>query len=219
VSALVVACLDVGSARKTGWAVLANGKFRTGTEIATLAVELGGDLAIGRSIALGFECPLYVPVRADPAELLQQREGEDGRPWSAAAGAGVLVAGLAQMRWLMSKLKEGYPKLRGTTRWSQLLEGESQLFLWEAFVCSERNAAVLPALVLDRSEHEQDAAIATKAFCDRMGAAATPASDLLDGSVLSLAGMQLIAAQLTEDLSLLTESCIVVKVGKPRRPQ
>jgi hypothetical protein len=102
VSALVVACLDVGSPRKTGWAVFADGKLRTGTEIATLAVELGGDLAIGRSIALGFQCPLYVPVRADPAELLQQREGEGGRPWSAAAGAGVLVAGLAQMRWLMS---------------------------------------------------------------------------------------------------------------------
>jgi hypothetical protein len=215
---LVVACLDVGSATNTGWAVLSDGKLRTGTDIETFAVELIEELRIGRSIALGFECPLYVPVRANPADLLQQREGERGRPWSASAGATALVAGLAQIRWLMSKLNQGYSTLRGTTRWSQLIGGESQLFLWEAFVSSEGDPLAVPAAILDGSVHEQDAAIAAETFFGRVCAEATPSSDLVGGSALSLAGMQLIAAQLTEDLSLLHESCIVVRVAKPRRP-
>jgi hypothetical protein len=219
VHALVVACLDVGSATNTGWAVLSDGRLRTGTDIETFAVKLVEELRMGRSIALGFECPLYVPVRANPVDLLQQREGERGRPWSASAGATVLVAGLAQIRWLMSKLKQEYSTLRGTTRWSQLIDGESQLLLWEAFVSSEGSLSTVPAVVLDRSVHERDAAIAVEAFFERVCADAAPESDLMgDGSALSLAGVQLIAAHLTEDLSLLHETCTVVKVGKARRP-
>lgn len=123
VRALVIACLDVGSATNTGWAVLSDGILRTRTDVETYAVELAEELRIGRPIALGFESPLYVLVRANPVDLLQQREGERGRPWSASAGATVLVAGLAQIRWLMSRLKRGNPTLRGTTRWSQLIGG------------------------------------------------------------------------------------------------
>jgi hypothetical protein len=58
-----------------------------GAEIRGLVAAVERDLfADGRQIAVGFECPLFVPVPQDPLRLGVAREGEGDRPFSATAG-------------------------------------------------------------------------------------------------------------------------------------
>jgi len=49
--------------------------------VIALADAVTDDLDAGLPVALGFECPLFVPV-PDEAELLgSAREGDGNRPW------------------------------------------------------------------------------------------------------------------------------------------
>lgn len=62
--------------------------------VQTLAVSLRNG-----PLALGFEAPMFVPIRTDPKRLTAARSGEVGkglpsRPFSASAGATSLVIGL-----------------------------------------------------------------------------------------------------------------------------
>jgi hypothetical protein len=36
--------------------------FETGSDMAAMAVRLAADLSAGRRVALGFECPLFIPI-------------------------------------------------------------------------------------------------------------------------------------------------------------
>src|SRR6266540_1033323 len=65
----VVYCADIGSVPngRFGWArsepdETTIERHRGGTEIIDLADGVGEDLAAGQPVALGFECPLFVPV-------------------------------------------------------------------------------------------------------------------------------------------------------------
>src|SRR4051794_5118017 len=100
---LAVYAVDVGSVsqQKLGWAraygpggrVDANAEE---TDIRRLVDELETDIRNNRPIALGFECPLYVPVPADPQRLGKARVGEGNRAWSAGAGTGALATRLVE---------------------------------------------------------------------------------------------------------------------------
>src|SRR5919198_1284848 len=112
---LAIYCADVGSVpnRRFGWARGEAGgeieRHRGGSEIADLVDAVGNDLGAGRSVALGFECPLYVPVPEDPILLGAARSGEGGRSWSAAAGAGALGTGIVQAAWILERLRQSRP--------------------------------------------------------------------------------------------------------------
>jgi hypothetical protein len=56
------------------------------TEIIELVQSVADDLDAGRSLALGFECPLFVPVPEEALRLGMARAGETNRSWSARAG-------------------------------------------------------------------------------------------------------------------------------------
>lgn len=218
IEALVCACLDVGSIRagNIGWAVLRDGRCEQGGDLVRFVDVLVAVLDDARPLALGFECPLFIPARDEVADLLRPRAGEGNRSWSAGAGATVLAAGLAEAYWTLCRLHERCPGVRGTTRWNEFVAGSAQLLVFEAFVSSGAKAGARQPEDRDAaSPHERDAAAAARAFLARARGEAAGTSDITAGRVLSLAGLQLLASGLSDDVALLHESCIVVKAAKP----
>jgi hypothetical protein len=105
VETLSVYCTDVGSIKQgnCGWA-RAEVPTRTvdrdrggGTEIAELVNAISDDLASGVPVALGFECPVFVPV---PQRLGAARPGEGGRSFSAGLESGVAGAAYYQQPYV-----------------------------------------------------------------------------------------------------------------------
>src|SRR4051812_32847804 len=109
---LVVFCADVGSVStgNFGWA---RSEPRDGTVVehdssspAGLADAVASELEQRRPVALGFECPLFVPVPAAATALGAGRNGEGDRAWSAGAGTGALATGVVQAAWVLDVIKQ-----------------------------------------------------------------------------------------------------------------
>ncbi len=137
---LVVFCADVGSvtAGNFGWA-------RTETESsavterdtsrpADLACAVAEELLAANPVALGFECPLFVPVPAADKALGAARAGEGNRAWSAGAGSGVLATGLVQVAWILRAIRDRCPHHRLFMDWDEFAHQGQGLLVWEAFV-------------------------------------------------------------------------------------
>src|SRR5437867_2964803 len=105
---LKIYCADVGSisTQKFGWAAKSSGWADSGTSIEKLGSSIAADLESDSPVALGFECPLFVPFVAQSSRLGCSREGEGSRPWSAHAGAASLATGLVQVTWLLNRVRE-----------------------------------------------------------------------------------------------------------------
>ena len=73
---LVLHCADIGSVKKGnfGWARLsedAGATCSTGRDIGQFVERVADDLNAGAHVALGFECPLFVPLsKTRPACLV-----------------------------------------------------------------------------------------------------------------------------------------------------
>jgi hypothetical protein len=163
---IAVYCADVGSIGRSnfGWArrqsdsperISAEGGEEAITDFAD---HLAEDLAAGMRVALGFECPLFVPVPDDPAALARSRVGEGSRAWIASAGASALGCGLVESAWVLRHLRESRPDDVATTDWRAFADGHAQLFLWEAFVSGTGKAV----------SHAGDAEIAVDCFIKAM---------------------------------------------------
>src|SRR5438132_295798 len=103
---LNIYCADIGSVSKCNFGWYGDRDGSGGSDIGELADRVARDLQDQRPVALGFECPLFVPVVADPQSLGCGRLGEGSRSWSAGAGAGVLATGLVQVVWLLQQIRE-----------------------------------------------------------------------------------------------------------------
>jgi hypothetical protein len=83
---LSIACADVGSVAtaRFGWAIRDQPdgieEAPDSGSITAFADAVIARLRLGRSVALGFECPLFVPLRTEPSELTRRRAGEGNRP-------------------------------------------------------------------------------------------------------------------------------------------
>jgi hypothetical protein len=135
----VIYCADIGSVanRRFGWARteatrLEIDRHHGGTEIGELVDAVSADLAAGRAVALGFECPLYLPVPEPPLRLGRAREGEGNRSWSAGAGAGALATGAVQAAWILRELRQRGPATPAYLDWTQFERAGRGLSLWEA---------------------------------------------------------------------------------------
>src|SRR5882724_2340276 len=104
-----VAVIDIGKPGKNlGWAVQGpqfndqGGDLDACIEVIAKALEVG-------VVALGFEAALFVPMRASPAELTKARVGKCvngiSRPFSAGAGASVLVTALVVVPYVLTELR------------------------------------------------------------------------------------------------------------------
>lgn len=200
---LAVICADVGSikAKKFGWAAsLPDGAEFSGTEITDFAKTIAQQLQHGNKVALGFECPLFVPIRDNPVEVNGARSGEGNRPWSAGAGTGALATGIVEVLWVMNEVTRYLGQSpTATVEWNEFLHSDS-VFLWEAFVTSSAKGAA----------HEEDAEIAVKQFVQSLP------NPLLhnaveEKSVLSLVGAAALRSGWSNSQSILEKPCLVIK--------
>jgi hypothetical protein len=90
---------------------------RGGQVIDDLIEAVAEDLGHGVSVALGFECPLFVPVPEDPLRLGRARVGDGNRAWSAGAGTGAMATGLVQAAWGLRRLRERAPAEHAFVDW------------------------------------------------------------------------------------------------------
>jgi hypothetical protein len=205
VSDVVVAAVDVGKLANIGWWRISGRAAAGGRDLDELASVLAEDLNAGRSVALGFEAPMFIPTPATTAGLGRQRVGEAGRPWCAGAGSSALAFGVQQAAYTLHAIAGRLDRpIQAGVDARALVEGTALLVVWEAFVSGTAKdcEAVDP--------HVDDARAAAGEFHRRL-ATATVASDIDESAVLNLAAAALIAAGLTTDTSLLRVPCVVVK--------
>lgn len=210
-STLRVYCADIGSVASGnfGWARESGPGGDTeirrgGEEIVDLAQVVATDLADGLPVALGFECPLWVPLPVDHLQLGRKRPGEGDRPWSASAGAAVLVTGLAEVTWILREIRKRLSVAPTFfLDWSAFMQRGSGIFLWEAFVTKDAKVGT----------HADDAAAAVSHF---IGALPNPTLlDLgSDGEVHSLLGASLVRAGWSIEPALLSQPCLVLRATK-----
>ena len=203
---LTVCCADVGSvaAGNFGWALrdYPHPMIEVAAEasIEDFSDSISERIERGHHVALGFECPLFVPIRNDANRLTQARTGEGNRPWSAGAGCGSLATGLVQAIWILRRIRDSARRpVEATLSWSEFATGSSQVFLWEALVT--RKAKV--------DTHHGDAGVAVEAFCDSLPDPTT-ANAVSDDMVLSLIGAAALRSGLSDRPDILREPCLVL---------
>jgi hypothetical protein len=201
----VIAAVDVGKLSNVGWWRIDDERASGGRDLDDLAAALTIDLNAGRPVALGIEAPIFIPAPATTAGLGRQRVGEAGRPWCAGAGTIALAFGVQQSTYLLHRIAERMTTpVRGGVDVEAFLAGRLDLLVWEAFVSAGSK---------DRSvddPHVWDARAAAEEFAKRADTGAVT-TDIADTSVLNLAAAGLIAAGFTDDPSVLTAPCVVVR--------
>jgi hypothetical protein len=198
---LAIFAVDVGSKSNFGWACEFENKSETGETIEQLATKIVEMANHGVYLALGFECPLFIPCPKDGKDLGKQRKGEKGKPWSAGAGSTVALIGLQQLCWLLRKVFTslgGSPL--GTLDWTEFQKGGQQLFLWEAFVSGGSKTG----------SHVGDPLAAARAF---RSALPNPAisSFVTCEEPISLAGLALYGTGWSKDPAILHQPTLVLK--------
>ncbi|MBE7467272.1 MAG: hypothetical protein HS116_27675 [Planctomycetes bacterium] len=212
-----VFCADIGridpkeSRNRFGWAGRRAGVVDEtpprGHYPAELAEAVVAELGKGSKVALGFECPTFVPVDTDHFMLTKARKGEGNRPWSAGAGAASLAAGLSEIAWTLQRIKE----LMLLKNWrapeiyldpQEFHEAAKGLLLWEAFVTNK------PA----PTDHADDATAAVNAFCAAWpGLAQADVFAAEDRTVFSVTGAAILHAGFTDDVGLLWKKCVGIR--------
>jgi len=203
---LAVYCADVGSvsAGRFGWA---RSKPATGFEEtydtsmpSDLVDAVCAELHAGNPVALGFECPLFVPVPRDQTALGRARVGEGNRSWSAGAGTGALATGLVQAAWVLESIRRHHPDEQLWFDYASFSATGSGLLVWEAFVTSTAKG----------SSHIDDAAIAIDAFVSALSESRR-VSAVTAERPLSLIGAAAIWAGWSTDDDLLHASPLVIR--------
>jgi hypothetical protein len=197
-------CADIGSVKggRFGWfGIGLDGYAAPGNSIEELASAVAEKIRSGGKVALGFECPLFVPLRDEPMKLTNARSGEGNRSWSAGAGCGALTTGLVEVTWLLEKIRAYTPKSAAAfLDWKAFEKADSGLFLWEAFVTGKAKG----------SGDAHDAEIAVQTF---LSAYPNPdsANAISERRVFSLVGASVLWAKWSEDLQYLSKPCLVIK--------
>ena len=211
---LAIYCADVGSvsSEKFGWAHMEGKRQREGTDMAVLAVDIACALGEARKVALGFECPLWIPVASDPKDLTKARKVDGNRAWSAAAGAASLVTGLTQVPWILDEVRRQLTEREARVPqayldWMAFSKADSGLFLWEAFVTGETKASKSPGANGDSA----DAMVACREFAARLPNPTGDSAAEPEGCVRSLIGGALLWAGWPADMALLSTPCMVVR--------
>lgn len=199
---LDIFCADIGSVKagRFGWSARTADGESSGTDIEALCTAVVESLNAQRPVALGFECPVFVPVRLNPMDLTKARSGEGSRPWSAGAGTGAMATGLVQVTWMLGKILELMQDQPAVWMdWSSFRQAGQGLLLWEAFVVDKSKG----------HSHCDDAKIAVDAFA-RCLPDPSKHNLVVEPSVLSLLGAALLRSGWCVDPSVLAEPCLVI---------
>lgn len=199
-----VLCIDVGGPAKIGWAdnTGATGATGAGPELGAALDRVSTLLREGRSVALGFEAPIWTPRRADLLRITSRRGGIEttyNRPWSAGAGTGALGAALALMPWSFARLREVAGDVSVTVDLERFRSGAASLFVWEAFVSGIGKGA----------SHHDDALLAVQTFLARWPEVS---SDVPPEPALNHAISAAIASGLRAEVAEISMPAVVVGV-------
>lgn len=204
---IIIFCIDVGAVRNIGYARVSGADVTTGTDLDELLALIVRDLGAGGRVALGFECPAFIPYPVATAGLCKARIGEGNRSWCAGAGPFALAIGAHEAAHVLRDIAEGAARqLRVGYDDQALLAGELDLLVWEAFV-SNKAPSPDPA-----AAHMADARAAALEFRRRLDTGRVE-TDILDTEVFNLVGAAILRAGLSDDLGLLNLPCIVVKAA------
>jgi len=205
---LRVFCADIGSVStgRFGWAAAnADGEMReSGSDICELARRVASHLNSGAPTAVGFECPLFVPLREEPSRLTKARKGDGSRAWSAGAGTGALATGLVEVSWILREVRRELSREVACHLDWRAFNASGGLFLWEAFVSGEAKPQV------ESNPHAADAMAAVEAFVDALPDP-TSMNAIEESDVISLVGMALLRTGWTRDVESLGTPCLVIK--------
>jgi hypothetical protein len=206
---LIIYCADIGSVSRGnfGWARLmaeeCRGACTTGRDIGEFADGIASDLNSGAHVAVGFECPLFVPVPEDPQGLTSARPGERDRAWSAGAGAASLATGLTETIWILVRVKLKTSFAQAVfVKWHPFLATTGGLFVWEAFVTKAAKA----------DTHHGDAELAVMSFRDSLPDPEKQNAVVCAGRVRSLIGAALMQAGWVKEPEWLDKACLVIRV-------
>ena len=136
-SSLSIFAVDVGRPKKLGWARRCGANRSVGQDAQHLADAMAHDARARLSIALGFECPLFLPIAKEPLNLLSARCGEHDRSWSASAGASATTAGIVTLSWVFRRFAESVGTVPSLfSDWDCFSQSRElyKVFVWEAFV-------------------------------------------------------------------------------------
>jgi hypothetical protein len=191
-----VAVVDIGSLKNLGWAVQGPRVEEKGADIDALVEALTAAINAG-PLALGFEAPMFVPYGREPSSLDKGRQCDGDRAFSAAAGACVLTKALVIVPYILQQLRKRARDARPTFKWLEPLLGRD-LLLFEAFVTHT-----------SESSHIECAQLALTKF-QKMRRDGTLQSAEQEPT-LNLLGAILLRMRWTDDLTVLSEPCLVVR--------
>ncbi len=152
----------------------ANGASSAFKDIEELVKRLSNTLERGRKVALGFECPLFIPVREDPRKFTRKREEDEQTAWSAGPAATVLVTGMAEISWTLDNL---FKQLKGNVpavffSFEDFLRHEAPaIFFWEALVSGKGKEVETSCKNSNEDQektHVQDACRGVEAFLRKL---------------------------------------------------
>lgn len=200
----LVVCADVGSVAKGNFGWWSSTK-ESGNSPATLATHVANALNDGTPVALGFECPLFVPLVEDEQKLTSARPGEGNRAWSAGAGCGALATGLVQVAWVLQAIRRQILcPVPAFVDWASFASSGSGLLLWEAFVTGPSKL----------TSHTEDAQAGAEAFLQALPN--PPQRNAIDceSDVYSLVGAALLRTGWCTDPEILQQACLVLRGGE-----
>jgi hypothetical protein len=215
---IVTYCADIGSIKRSNFGWYSSKKDCNRGDprsIVNLAHSIAKSLSDGSKIALGFECPLFVPVENCPNDLTNARnlsaphidkKYEGNRSWSAGAGSYALTTGLVEIIWILGHVRrELSPIPEIYFNWCNFEKAESGIFLWEAFVTGK---AKKNNKENEHDQHVNDAETAVKCF-NRL---TDPEKEypMYNKPVFSLIGAALIRSGWSANLCYLKQPCLVV---------
>lgn len=201
-----VCVIDIGKPGKNlGWA-LSGPEPIDGTDLDACVEVVAGALHSG-PVALGFEAPMFTPIRNDAMILTKARHGEAtrgvSRPFSASAGATVLVTALVIIPFVLNKLRALVPDARATMEWRKPMAGRADLLLFEAFVTNQKKT--------EDTRHIEDAYLAIAEFQRGMADPANFKNSIVEPNSLNLLGALMLRTGWTSDPSVISEECLVVR--------
>lgn len=201
---LAIFCADVGSikANNFGWAAKLPDEvtIQQGSDISEFAQLISYSIDRGHKVSIGFECPLFVPMRENVLLVNSSRKGEGNRSWSAGAGTGALATGLVEVLWVLNQVTKITGKSqKAEVSWENFIKSDS-VHLWEAFVTSTSKG----------TGHAEDAVIAIESFIEALPDVSS-ANAIDEEMVLSLVGAAALRAGWSESLELLSKPCVVIK--------
>ena len=203
---MMICCADIGSVanERFGWAAHSGEPDRegpSGTDIGEFAQFVADKLAVEEKVSLGFECPLWIPIANEPSRLTQARSGEGDRAWSAAAGSTSLTTGLAQVAWILDRVRRQSKDTIAFLDWRSFQRSQSGLFIWEAFVTGGAKAG----------SHEADAMAAVTAFRLALSDPKPKSAVEPESRTRSLIGAALLWTGWSTDVRLLHRPCLLIR--------